>query len=136
MDKKFRPPSTKSIKVKACFHTIKPLEAVIIGLVLIGSIAAVFVMSRSGGSRTAVIRCKDVRYELSLDKDGVFRFDGVDAEFEVKNGKIRLTNASCPDKLCEKTGFIGSSGQSIICVPGKIAVSVAGANESVDAVIG
>ena len=119
------------------FHLIKPFEAVIIGIILLGSIAAVVIMNRSGsGSRTAVIRCGDVRHELSLGKDGEFRFDGIDAEFEVKNGKICLTNASCPDKLCEKTGYIGSSGQSIICVPNKITVTVVGSDESVDVTVG
>lgn len=125
------------------FHLIKPFEAVIIGIILLGSIAAMFIMSRSGGGspigrdlRTAVISCGDVRHELALDKDGLFRFDGIDAEFEVKNGKIRLTKVSCPDKICEKTGYIGSSGQSIICVPNKITVAVAGSNESVDVTVG
>ena len=118
------------------FHLIKPFEAVVIGIILLGSIAAAVIMNFSGGSRTAVIQCGNIRYELALDKDGVFRFDGIDAGFEVKNGKIRLTEASCPDKICEKTGYIGSSGQSIICVPNKITVSVAGSDESVDVTVG
>lgn len=119
------------------FHLIKPFEAVIIGIILFGSIAAIFIMNRpGGGSRTAVIRCGDIRHELALDEDGLFRFDGIDAEFELKNGKIRLTKASCPDKICEKTGYIGSSGQSIICVPNKITVAVVGSDESVDVMVG
>ena len=119
------------------FHIIKPFEAVIIGIILLGSIAAAVIMTLAGGgSKTAVIHCGDVRQELALDKDGLFRFDGIDAEFEVKNGKIRLINASCPDKICEKTGYIGSSGQSIICVPNKITVSVVGSVDSVDVTVG
>ena len=119
------------------FHLIKPFEAVVIGIILFGSVAAIVIMNFSGsGRRTAVIRCGDVRQELSLDMDGLFRFDGIDAGFEVKNGKIRLTEASCPDKICEKTGYIGSSGQSIICVPNKITVSVVGSDESVDVTVG
>lgn len=119
------------------FHLIKPFEAVIIGIILFGSIAAMFIMNRlDSGSRTAVIRCGDVRHELALDEDGLFRFDGIDAEFEVKNGKIRMTEASCPDKICEKTGFIGSSGQSIICVPNKITVAVVGSDEGTDVTVG
>lgn len=119
------------------FHMIKPFEAVIIGIILFGSIAAILIINRSGsGSRTAVIRCGDVRHELALDEDGLFRFDGIDAEFEVKDGKIRLTKASCPDKICEKTGYIGSSGQSIICVPNKITVAVVGSDESIDVTVG
>lgn len=119
------------------FHLIKPFEAVIIGIFLIGSIAAVVIMNRSGsGSQTAVINCGDVRHELALDEDGLFSFDGIDAVFEVRNGKIRLTHASCPDKICEKTGYIGSSGQSIICVPNKITVAVVGSDENADVTVG
>ena len=119
------------------FHLIKPLEAVVIGGVLFFGIAAIFIMNRSsGGARTAVIRREDIRHELSLGEDGLFRFDGIDAEFEVKDGKIRITKVSCPDKICEKTGFIGSSGQSIICVPNKITVSVVGSDESADVTVG
>lgn len=119
------------------FHLIKPLEAVVIGLVLLGSVAAIFIMNRSdGGPLTAVICCGDIRHEFSLDEDGSFRFDGIDAEFEVKNGRIRLTESACPDKICEKTGYIGSSGQSIICVPNKITVSVVGSDECADVTVG
>ena len=119
------------------FHLIKPFEAVIIGIILFGSIAATVIMNRSGsGPRTAVIRCGDIRHELALNEDGLFRFDGIEAEFEVKNGKIRVTEASCPDKICEKTGYIGSSGQSLICVPNKITVSVVGSDEGVDVTVG
>lgn len=118
------------------FHLIKPLEAVIIGLVLLGSIAVIFVMNNSRSSKTAVITCGEVKSELPLEKDGVFELEG--AEFEIKDGKIRIINAACPDKLCEKTGFIGAPGQSIICVPNKITVSVGGDGDgaSVDATIG
>lgn len=121
------------------YHLIKPLEAAVIGLIILGSLAVIFLLKNTrGGSKTAVITCGDIRRELSTETDGVFRFEGIDAEFEVKDGKIRLINASCPDKLCEKTGFIGSPGQSIICVPNKITVSVGGdsGKESVDATIG
>lgn len=119
------------------FHLIKPFEAAIIGIVLFVSIAAIFIMNRlCGGSQTAVIRCGDLRYELSLDEDGLFRFDGIDAEFEVKGGNIRITEVSCPDKICENTGYIGSPGQSIICVPNKITVAVVGSDESIDVTVG
>lgn len=120
------------------FHLIKPLEAVIIGLVILGSIAVMFILNGSrGGAKTAVITCGDIRRELSAETDGVFGFEGIDAEFEVKDGRIRIVNATCPDKLCEKTGFIGSAGQSIICVPNKITVSVeSDGKDSFDATIG
>ncbi len=116
------------------FHLIKPLEAVIIALALVGCLVFIFIMNSSRGSKTAVITCGEVQRELSLETDGVFNVEG--AELEVKDGRIRLVNADCPDKLCEKTGFIGAPGQSIICVPKKITVSISGESAEFDATIG
>lgn len=96
-----------------------------IGLALVGCIIVIFIMySRRDKSQVAVITCGEIRQELPLNADGVFRFEGIDAAFEVSDGRIRLCEADCPDKLCEKTGFIGASGQSIICVPKKITVFI------------
>lgn len=116
------------------FHLIKPIEAVIIALALVGCVVFMLITSSSRGSKTAVITCGEIQRELSLENDGVFEIEG--AELEVKNGRIRICNADCPDKLCEKTGFIGASGQSIICVPRKITISISGENTDFDAVIG
>lgn len=116
------------------FHLIKPIEAVIIALALVGCVAFILITNSSRGSKTAVITCGEVQRELSLEYDGVFNVEG--AELEVKNGRIRLCNADCPDKLCEKTGFIGAPGQSIICVPRKITVLISGENTDFDAIIG
>ena len=122
--------------MKDKFHLIKPVEAVIIGIVLLTAFAAIFITNLQNDSpQTAVISCGDIRREISLDRDGTFHFDGIDAEFEVKDGKIRITSATCPDKICEKTGFIGS-GQTIICVPNKITVAVVGSDSSIDAAVG
>lgn len=113
---------------------IKPLEAVIIALALVGCVVFIFIMNSSRGAKTAVITCGEVQRELSLETDGVFKVEG--AEFEVKDGRIRLVNADCPDKLCEKTGFIGAPGQSIICVPKKITVQISGESADFDAIVG
>lgn len=122
--------------MKDKFHLIKPAEAVVIGVILAAAVAAVIIMNRqSDAPQTAVITCGDIRRELSLGEDGTFRFDGINAEFEVKDGKIRVTNASCPDKICEKTGFIGS-GQTIICVPNRITVVVVGSDGGADVIVG
>lgn len=118
-------------------HLIKPLEAVLIGLALLGCIIVIFIMnSRRDKSQVAVITCGEITRELPLNADGVFRFEGIDAAFEVNDGRIRLCEAACPDKLCEKTGFIGASGQSIICVPKKITVSISDESTEFDATVG
>lgn len=69
---------------------------------------------------------EDKEYEVNLDtniicitKDGVY-----------------IKKATCPDKLCQKSGVINKAGQSIVCLPNKVMVEIVGAKSKVDAVAG
>jgi hypothetical protein len=41
---------------------------------------------------------------------------------EIKSNKVRVVDASCPNKLCEHQGWV--SGGAIICLPSRISVLV------------
>lgn len=53
----------------------------------------------------------------------------------IRNGKVHLEHATCPDKICEAFGEISKSGESIICVPNKLVVKINGKSE-VDGIAG
>ncbi|MDE7422441.1 MAG: NusG domain II-containing protein [Lachnospiraceae bacterium] len=42
----------------------------------------------------------------------------------ISDGKVWLTEADCPDKICVNTGKIQYLGQSIICLPHKVVVEI------------
>lgn len=44
----------------------------------------------------------------------------------IKDGKAKMIEANCPDKLCEYQNAISKSGESIICLPNKVVVTVTG----------
>ena len=48
----------------------------------------------------------------------------------IKNGKADMTEANCPDQLCVNQKAISHQGETIVCLPNKIVVSVAGGEES------
>lgn len=48
---------------------------------------------------------------------------------EIKDGKIRILNTDCPDKVCKNTGFINKAGQVIVCVPSKLIIKIEGKAE-------
>ena len=64
---------------------------------------------------------------LPLSEDAVFDVGG---EFcnviYVKNGEAFMFSADCPGKQCVKSGRISKEGQSIVCVPAGIVVTVEG----------
>lgn len=58
-------------------------------------------------------------------------------KFDIKNGehintivaennKICIIDADCPDKVCIKTGWISDAGESIVCLPNKLIISIEG----------
>lgn len=62
---------------------------------------------------------------VSLAENGVFRVaEAPLMEFEVRDGRIAAVHSDCPDKVCVRTGFIGASGQKIVCLPNRIVVSL------------
>ncbi|MCL2108928.1 MAG: NusG domain II-containing protein [Oscillospiraceae bacterium] len=48
----------------------------------------------------------------------------LDDRFEVQNGKIRVSYANCPDKICVNTGFIPNGIIPIICIPNKLEIRI------------
>ena len=52
----------------------------------------------------------------------------------VKDGKIGVAEASCPDHYCMKRGFC-NSGTEIVCLPNRMTIRFLGTQE-IDAIIG
>ena len=45
---------------------------------------------------------------------------------EVGDGKIRVVEASCPDKIDVKQGYISKIGETIVCLPNKMLIEIKG----------
>lgn len=111
-----------------------------------------YVYSSGSGGAFAVVSVDGEEYgTYSLEKEQVIH---VDSEYghntlTVEKGRIRMTEADCPDGYCmgqyKKSGGIDSSNQTIICLPNRVSVSIkaknrggteAGSSEGPDAVTG
>ena len=70
-------------------------------------------------------------YPLSVDRTIVVSddpdADGADYNsVEIKDGSVRVTSASCKNQVCVKHDAITRSGESIICLPNKMVVTITG----------
>lgn len=54
---------------------------------------------------------------------------------EVKKDSIGVTDASCPDKICQKTGFTHSSSTPVICLPNKLVIKIKSSSPDTDLTI-
>ena len=62
--------------------------------------------------------------ELSEDKTFVIDSENGSNVVDVKDGKIAIIEADCPDKVCVKTGAISNMGEIIACVPHKLVILI------------
>ena len=49
---------------------------------------------------------------------------------------VRVSESDCPGQDCVHTGAISRAGQSIVCLPAQVVISLVGAASDVDAVLG
>lgn len=76
---------------------------------------------------------------LPLDEDGSFTVaDGERSNtIVISDGAVHVASASCPDHVCIDRGAINMEGQTIVCLPNKLVISIAGGGDSgLDAVAG
>ena len=73
--------------------------------------------------------------EYPLYADGVYELNGGTNTLTIKDGVAYMTYSSCPDHTCERTGKVKHVGESIICLPNKLSITIVGeSNDSVDLV--
>ena len=75
-------------------------------------------------------------YSLPLSVDTQMRIDSEQGSntISVKDGKIAVTQADCPDHYCMDRGFC-DGGAQIVCLPNRLVISFLGEQE-IDAAIG
>ncbi|NCA99276.1 MAG: NusG domain II-containing protein [Clostridia bacterium] len=86
----------------------------------------------SGGGQSADITVDGVVVKTipadQLAQTGSFELDanGYHYTVEYEAGRIRISQADCPDQVCVQTGWVNRLGQVSACVPGHLILSVNG----------
>lgn len=93
------------------------------------------------GASVIVQQNGETLYELSLSEDRTgekaLRLESADGYnlLVIEEGKAYIKEADCPDKLCVKQRAISRQGESLICLPHRLAVTVEGQEQNeIDAV--
>lgn len=107
---------------------IKKFDFVIIGIVILLGVIYMFFQGNNVGSYAEIYSDGELYGTYSLNKDTVI---DIESEFGtnkvvIEKGRIFVSEASCPDKNDVKQGKINKSGQSIICLPNRLIISIKG----------
>ena len=69
--------------------------------------------------------------EYSLSVDGKYSLNGGTNVLVIKNGRVYMKYADCPDGLCVNQGEVYNVGQKIVCLPNRVMVEVVGEGEEI-----
>ncbi|MCR5828805.1 MAG: NusG domain II-containing protein [Lachnospiraceae bacterium] len=119
----------------------KKQDLIIYALVLILFVCSFFLWGRTTGSTGDIVVISvngSEKMTLPLNEDTevlVNGFLGLTCNVVVQNGTVRISEATCPDKLCARHEPISKDGESIICLPARITVTVRSSKPSdIDAI--
>ncbi len=118
----------------------KKADIAIIGVVI--ALTATLIVLYLGGFRNVLAQ------NLTISVDGkIYGIYPLDEDMEIKigdsnictikDGKVSMTYADCPDQSCIHSMSISRAGESIVCLPNKVVLKITGQSgdgEGVDAV--
>ena len=100
---------------------IRPLDIVIFLFLVAGG---VFLTVKAASHRGSLIRvnANGTTYEYSAKKDGNYTVQGIlgPTSFEIKDGRVRITDSPCPNKNCVNQGW----HNPLVCLPNKVIITV------------
>ena len=106
----------------------------LLALIAAGCLAAVFLLRPAQpAARIEILSDGKPVAVLPLDADSVTDVGGHNT-VTVKEGKVAVTQADCPDHICMKRGWC-DRGRDIVCLPNRLVIRFLGPQEA-DAAVG
>ena len=113
---------------KACRRKkLNVVAVLVIAAVALAAVAATNALGSAVDARTAVIQDADGNtFTMPLSQDDVLTVASSAGTnvIEVQAGKVRVSEADCPNQDCVEQGWISKAGQQIVCLPHKLVVNI------------
>ena len=110
-------------------------DVIVIASLLLLSILILLVsdLTKKDGAYVEVEENGVVVGTYPLAVDSTYTLGGGTNILTVKDGVAFMSYSSCPDHICENTGKVKHVGQTIVCLPNRLTVTVVGdSDNSVD----
>ena len=100
---------------------LRPMDILIIFLI---AAAGIFLTVRGLGQKGSrvLVNAAGVKYEYSVSQNGTYTVAGElgPTTFEIKDGRVRITDSPCPNKTCISQGW----HNPLVCLPNKVMITV------------
>ena len=103
------------------------VAVLVIVAVALAAATAANALGSAVDARTAVIQDADGNtLTMPLSQDDVLTVASSAGTnvIEVQAGKVRVSEADCPNQDCVDQGWISNAGQQIVCLPHKLVVNI------------
>ena len=127
-----------SIKRRITLGDIILISAALLTAVLFFVIP--FFTAKSGQTLTVTVKASDGlisnTYSLAENRELTIKNNGITLNISINDGVAYVSASNCRDNICKNSGNISRAGQSIVCAPAGVALTVHGGEKNADAVAG
>lgn len=116
-------------------------DKILIAIIIIVNVAALFFIKNAAFNYDAKyvsiqVNGKEIK-KITFDSQTVGKQIPIKTEYgynllEIDDGRVRVIEADCPDKLDVKQGYISKVGEVIVCLPNKLVIEIKGASTETD----
>ncbi|MEE0751636.1 NusG domain II-containing protein [Frisingicoccus sp.] len=113
---------------------MKKGDIILVCIVLLLGIAGFFVIKymnrEDGGTLTVTVDGKIYEtYDLDKDQEVSLEIDGWYNRFEIRDGRVSMIEADCPDHYCVDHAAIDKVNETIVCLPHRVVLEITGGGE-------
>jgi hypothetical protein len=95
-------------------------------LLIVCGVLCGYLLLKPTGTWVEIVQDETVLYTINLteseDRTIVVEYEGRTNTIEIKEGKICVSQAECPDHTCVKMGTLNSNALPIVCLPNHLVV--------------
>ena len=117
---------------------IKIIGGIIGAVFLLGVIGSALVLTASPKNTVRIVSDGETLYTFDLntaaDTTLTIAYGGHTNTVEIRDHRIRVRDADCPDQTCVKMGWLSSAAMPIVCLPHRLVIEFTDAADDVDAV--
>lgn len=102
-------------------------KILILGVIIAAILMWILFSFRGIGKEVVVYRDGEeiYRYELMDEIHLSMEYhEGQENVIDIKDGKVSVTSATCPDQICVQQGEISEKGETIVCLPHKLVIEI------------
>ncbi len=101
-------------------------------------IMAIFLLPKKNTGNKVIIEANGkIVKQLDLSENTEYTYLGnYNNTIKIENNKVYISNASCPNKVCENSNKISKQGQVLCCLPNKLLVYITSSTNETDVISG